>query len=258
MPLISANISMLFAERPMAERFAAAAAAGFAGVEIQFPYDKPADVLARAAARAGMPVALFNVPSGDMRAGGPGLACVPGREAEFRAAVAAAARYARALNPANVNVLAGRPPPGVPRDACLGVLASNLRIAAEALLPLGVGVTVEALNSADMPGFLLTTSAAALEAIDRAGHPGITLQYDVYHMHRMEGAVAGTIARLAPRIGHMQFADVPGRGAPGTGTLDFAAIFAAIDRSGYRGWVGAEYRPGGRTEDTLGWLAELR
>ncbi|HEY5609454.1 MAG TPA: TIM barrel protein [Alphaproteobacteria bacterium] len=258
MPKFSANISTLFTERPMLERFAAAAAAGFAGVEIQFPYSEPADALAAAADKAQVAIALFNVPAGDMTSGGPGLACIPGREAEFRAAVADAARYARTLKPANVNVLAGRPPPGIARADCLAVLASNLRIAAEAMTPLGVGVVVEALNSNDVPGFLLTTSAAALEAIDRAAHPAIMLQYDVYHMHQMEGAVAETVARLRARIGHIQFADVPGRHEPGSGSLDFPSIFAAIDRSGYRGWVGAEYRPSGRTEDCLAWLDKAR
>jgi hydroxypyruvate isomerase len=256
MPKFSANISTLFTERPMPERFAAAAAAGFAGVEIQFPYGEPAEALADAADEAQVAIALFNVPAGDMTSGGPGLACIPGREAAFRAAVADAVRYARVLKPVNVNVLAGRPPPGTARADCVRVLAGNLRVAAEAMLPLGVGIVVEALNSNDVPGFLLTNSAAALEAIDRAAHPGIMLQYDVYHMQQMEGAVAETVTRLAPRIGHIQFADVPGRHEPGTGTLDFRTIFAAMDRAGYRGWVGAEYRPSGRTEDSLGWLAE--
>ena len=254
MSKFSANISTLFTERPMLERFAAAAAAGFTGVEIQFPYGEPADAIAAAAGKAQQAIALFNVPAGDMTSGGPGLACIPGREAEFRAAVADAVRYASVLKPANVTVLAGRPPPHIARADCLRTLAANLRIAAEAMLPLGVGVVVEALNSNDVPGFLLTTSAAALEAIDLAAHPGIMLQYDVYHMHQMEGAVAGTVVRLAPRIGHIQFADVPGRHEPGSGSLDFPAIFAAIDRSGYRGWVGAEYQPSGRTEDSLAWL----
>ena len=258
MPKFSANISTLFTERPMLERFAAAAAAGFTGVEIQFPYGEPADALVAAADKAQVAIALFNVPAGDISSGGPGLACIPGRESEFRAAVADAARYARVLKPANVNVLAGRPAAGIARADCLHVLAANLRIAAEAMTPLGVGVVVEALNSNDVPGFLLTTSAAALEAIDRAAHPGIMLQYDVYHMHQMEGAVVETVARLRSRIGHIQFADVPGRHEPGTGTLDFRSIFNAIDRSGYRGWVGAEYRPSGRTEDCLAWLDKAR
>jgi len=254
MPKFCANISTLFTERPMLERFAAANRAGFAGVEIQFPYAEPAEALAAAADKAGTRIALFNVPAGDMTSGGPGLACIPGRERDFRAALDDAVRYARVLKPANVNVLAGRPPKERAREDCLDVLAANLRIAADALAAIGVGTVVEALNSNDTPGFLLTTSAATLEAIERAGDARVKLQYDVYHMHQMEGAVVDTIARLAPRIGHVQFADFPGRHEPGSGALDFPAIFAAIDRSGYRGWVGAEYRPSARTEDGLGWL----
>jgi hydroxypyruvate isomerase len=247
---------MLFTERPLVERFAAAAAAGFTGVEIQFPYEAPADVLATAAARAGVAVTLFNVPTGDLRSGGPGLAAIPGREAAFRDALDQAVAYARVLKPANVNVLAGRPPADLSRAACLRTFAANLALAASALEAVGVDTVVEAINIIDTPGFLIATSREALEAVDRAGHPGIKLQYDVYHMHQMEGAVEATIARLVPRIGHIQFADVPGRNEPGAGTLDFPAIFAAIDRAGYRGWVGAEYRPRGRTEAGLGWLSE--
>jgi hydroxypyruvate isomerase len=254
----AANISTLFTERPLLERFAAAAAAGFAGVEIQAPYAEPPEALAQAAEAAGVAVALFNVPAGDLRAGGPGLACVPGREGAFGEALADAVRYARALRPANVNVLAGRLPPGASREACLGVLAANLARAAEAMAAVGVGVTTEPVNIFDNPGFLLTTSADGLAAIDRAAHPALRLQYDVYHMHRMEGGVAAAIPRLAPRIGHIQFADAPGRHEPGTGEIDFAAVFAAIERSGYAGWVAAEYLPSGPTEASLGWLTAYR
>jgi hydroxypyruvate isomerase len=258
MPKFSANISMLFTDRPLLERLAAAAACGFDGVEVQFPYDEPAEKLSHAAGKARMPIALFNVPAGDLRSGGPGLAAIPGREAEFAAALDQAVAYARALKPAKVNVLAGRPPADLPRARCLEALAANLRRAAEAMAPIGVGVVTEAINTIETPSFLISTSHDAIDAIDRAAHPGLAIQYDVYHMQQMEGAVVETISRLAPRIGHIQFADVPGRHEPGTGALDFPAIFAAIDRSGYCGWVGAEYRPRGRTEDGLGWLAALR
>jgi hydroxypyruvate isomerase len=258
MPRFAANISMLFTELPLAERFAAARAAGFTGVEMQMPYAEPATRLAAAAAAAGVAVALINVPPGDMMQGGPGLACVPGREGMFREALDRAVEYARALRPANVNVLAGRNPEGVSRDDCLRTLAANLRRAADAMAAIGVGVTTEAINDRDNPGFLLHTRAEALAAIDLAGDPRLRLQYDFYHMHIMGDDFARALATDVARIGHMQFADAPGRNEPGTGAIDFAAVFAAIDRSGYDGWVGAEYRPSGATADSLVWFAPWR
>ena len=258
MPRFAANISMLFADRPLVERFAAARAAGFAGVEMQMPYAEPAERLAAAAEAAGLAIALINVPPGDMMQGGPGLACVPGREAAFREALDQAVEYARVLRPANVNVLAGRRPEGVARGDCLRTLAGNLRLAADAMAQIGVGVTAEAINDQDNPGFLLHTRGEALEAIELADDPRIRLQYDFYHMHIMRDDPTHALAESVGRIGHMQFADVPGRNEPGTGEIDFPAIFAAIDRSGYDGWVGAEYRPTGRTEDSLAWFAPWR
>ncbi len=258
MPRFAANISMLFADRPFVERFAAARAAGFGAVEMQYPYAEPADRLAAAADAAGVAVALINAPMGDMMQGGPGLACVPGREAAFATALDQAAAYARALRPARINVLAGRQPEGVARAACLRTLADNLRRAADALSPLGVGVVTEAINDRDNAAFLLHTREDVFEVLELAGDPRLRMQYDFYHMHIMDDDYARTLANHAGRIGHMQFADAPGRHEPGTGEIDFAAVFDAIDRSGYDGWVGAEYRPSGATEATLGWLAPWR
>ncbi len=211
MPRFAANVSMLFADRPLADRFAAARTAGFRAVEMQFPYAEPASVLARAVEAAGVAVALINVPSGDMMQGGPGLACVPGRAASFRAALDQAVAYARALRPANVNVLAGRRPEGVARADCLKTLAGNLRRTADAMAAIGVGVTTESINDRDNPAFLLHTRAEALEAMDLAGDPRVRLQYDFYHMHIMGDDFARTLPETVGRIGHMQFADAPGR-----------------------------------------------
>ncbi len=253
-----ANLSTLFCEHPPLARPAAAGAAGFDAVEIQFPYDAPAQQWADAIQTAGVALALFNLPAGDLVEGGPGLACVPGRQALFRAAVEDAAGYARVLRPHCVNVLAGSIPAGSMREDCLATLAENLHFAAERMARIGVGVVLEAVNTVDRPGYAIARTHEALDAIDRACHPNLRIQYDIYHMHAMEGNVAATLARVHPRIGHLQFADHPGRHEPGTGEIDFDAVFAAIAALPYRGFVGAEYLPSRRTEDTLGWLGRAR
>lgn len=255
MPRFSANISMLFAERDWLDRPAAAAAAGFAAVEIQFPYDRPAEDWQRAIEEAGLAVSVVNLPVGDMLAGGPGLAATPGRQAAFRAAVETARDVAAALRPANVNVLPGYPERhGHARERCIDTLAENLRLVADVMAGIGVGTTVEAVNTVDRPGFLLSTSEQALDVIDRAGHDNLALEHDLYHMDIMEGRLIARLEEIAPRIGHVQFADNPGRHEPGTGTIDFPAVFAALDRLGYDGWTAAEYVPSRTTEETLGWM----
>ena len=254
MPRFSANISMLFLEHAPLERVRAARDAGFEGFEVQFPYDFPADDWARVAEDAGVSLVGFNVSAGDLVEGGPGLAGVPGRESAFRDAVARAKAYAAVLKPRIVNVLPGALAPGAAREECLGVLAGNLSHAAAELEEVGARVTVEAINSRDRPGFLLTRSADVLEAIERAGHANLAIEHDLYHRQIMEGDLIPTLERIIDRIGHIQFADTPGRHEPGTGEINFPAVFAAIDRLDYAGWVGAEYEPSGRTEDSLGWL----
>ena len=255
MPRFSANISMLFAERDWLDRPAAAAAAGFGAVEIQFPYDRPAADWHRAIDAAGLAVSVVNVPVGDMLDGGPGLAATPGRQAAFRRAAEQARDVAAALRPRNVNVLAGFPGlHGFARARCLATLAENLRVAADLMAGIGIGVVVEAVNTVDRPGFLLSTSEQALEAIDRAGHPNLSLEHDLYHMEIMEGRLILRLGEILPRIGHIQFADHPGRREPGTGSIDFPAVFAALDRLGYDGWCAAEYVPSRVTEETLGWM----
>ncbi len=255
MPRFSANISMLFTERAWLDRPAAAAAAGFGAIEIQFPYDRPADDWRRAIEAAGLAVSVINLPVGDMLAGGPGLAATPGRQAEFRAAVETARDVAASLRPANVNVLTGYPERhGHERGRCLDTLAENLRLAADIIGGIGVGTVVEAVNTVDRPGFLLSSSEQALDVIDRAGHENLALEHDLYHMDIMEGHLIARLEEIAPRIGHVQFADNPGRHEPGTGTIDFPAVFAALDRLGYSGWTAAEYLPSRTTEETLGWM----
>jgi hydroxypyruvate isomerase len=259
MPKFSANISMLFRERPLLERFAAARAAGFDAVEIQFPYDTSLPDLVRAKDEAGVAVDLINLPAGDFSTGVRGIAGLPGRAAEFREAVKKGRDYAQALGARKTNVLAGVPPPDAKRQDCLAQLAENLGHAAEALNPFGIRVVVEAINLYDVPGFLVNATPDALEIAARASAGGmrdIAVQADLYHMTRMGEDIPAALVKLGARLGHIQFADVPGRGEPGSGGLDWKRLFAAVDRAGYTGLSAAEYNPTRRTEDTLGWLAK--
>jgi len=258
MPRFSANISMLFHEHQLLDRVRAARRAGFAGFEVQFPYDFEPKEWRDIVRRERMRVALFNIGAGDLTAGGPGLAAVPGREDMFREAVALAARYAEMLTPGAVNVLPGAPDDAFGRERCMATLASNLNHAASVMSDLGVRVVVEPVNTRDRPGFFLSNSAEALAAIDWAGHANLALQYDVYHMQIMEGDLSATLERIVGRIGHIQFADPPGRHEPGTGEVNFHQIFETLDRIGYDGWVGAEYNPSRPTEQTLAWLEPYR
>ncbi len=254
---IAANLSLLFTELPLIDRVVAAAAAGFDGVEIQFPYELPAIRLKEALAAAGMPLRLINLPAGDLMSGGPGLAAVPARQGKFDAALQEALSYAAMVRPALVNVLPGRLAPGLDQEQAHACLVANLRQAAEAFQLLGIGVVVEAINPLDMPGFLISTPAQLDALLKAVAHPNLTAQYDLYHMARQELDIQAGIALLAGCIGHVQFADYPGRGAPGTGELQFAPLLTALHDSGYQGWLAAEYRPGeAGTQASLGWLSK--
>ncbi|WP_322980832.1 hydroxypyruvate isomerase family protein [Pseudomonas sp. C11] len=255
---IAANLSMLFTELPLRERVLAAMRAGFEGVEIQFPYELPAIALKETLELSGLPLVLINVPTGDLMTGGPGLAGVPARQAEFDAALQEALSYAAMVRPACVNVLPGRLAEGLSREQALDCLVANLRKSAEAFAVLGIRVLVEAINPIDMPGFLINTPEHLDELLRAVNHPNLAAQYDLYHMARQDLDAAG-VRLLAGRIGHVQFADVPGRGAPGSGELAFAPLLGALRDSGYDGWLGAEYKPGEQgTRASLGWLQVFR
>ncbi|WP_439589397.1 hydroxypyruvate isomerase [Hydrogenophaga sp.] len=253
MPRFAANLSMLFGELPFLDRFEAAARAGFRGVEYLFPYDFDARELAARLSDHGLEQVLHNLPAGDWAAGERGVACIPGREAEFRTGVDAALRYAQALGCRQLNCLAGIAPTGVPDDEVRATLRSNLRHAAREFAASGIRLLVEAINTRDIPGFYVnrTTQARALiEDIDNAW-----LQYDIYHMQIMEGDLARTLETHLDRIAHVQLADNPGRHEPGSGEINYPFLFRHLDTIGYDGWVGCEYKPSGTTTQGLGWLA---
>lgn len=255
---LAANLSLLFPELPLIERVAAARQAGFDGVEIQFPYDTSAEQLASALAAAELPLVLINLPAGDFVQGGPGLAAVPARQDDFDAALAQALRYAAEVRPQRVNVLPGRLADGVARASALACLVANLRRAADAFAELGIGVCCEAINRLDVEGFLVSGSAELAELVAKVDHPNCSAQLDLYHMARMGEALPASVAALAGCIGHVQFADLPGRGAPGSGEMDFSSALNALRQADYEGWLAAEYRPVAGDATSLQWLVQWR
>jgi hydroxypyruvate isomerase len=256
MPKIAANLSLLFPQLPFAERFAAAAKAGFRYVEYQFPYAfGNAQEIAARARDAGVAVVLHNLPAGDAAKGDRGIACQPERKNEFREGVDRAIEYAKAVGCPRLNSLAGIPSSGLDKEKAKQTLVENLRYAAGKLKAAGLVLLTEPCNTRTIPGFFLNTSKEGIEVIDAAGADNLMLQYDVFHMQIVEGDIAKTIERLLPRIGHIQIADVPDRNEPGTGELNFGWLLPHIDRLGYQGWIGAEYIPNGDTVQGLSWAA---
>ena len=254
MPKFCANLGFLFLDWPFLDRFAASAKAGFLGVECPIPYDYPAEQLREILEQNQLVQVLINMPAGDWAGEERGIACLPDRVGEFQDGVGKAISYSKALGNHLINCLAGLKPADLHSDKAQETLVSNLRFAGRELTKAGLTLVVEPINSFDMPQFFLNTSAQTLRAIDETGDTAIKLQYDIYHMQRMEGEVSGTIERLFPRIGHIQVAGVPGRTEPDRGELNFDHIFGLIDRLGYDGWIGAEYKPVAGTEVGLGWL----
>jgi hydroxypyruvate isomerase len=257
MPKFAANLTMLFTEVPFLDRFERAAAAGFDAVEFLFPYAHPTrEIKARLEAHR-LALVLHNLPAGDWDAGERGIACLPGRVDEFRAGVARALEVATALGVPQLNCLAGKAPPGVDEALLRRTFVANLRFAATALKKAGIRLLVEPINGWDIPGFYLQRTAQAIELMDEVDSDNLWLQYDIYHAQRMEGELAATLERHLPRIAHVQLADNPGRHEPGTGEIHYPFLFAHLDRIGYRGHVGCEYKPATTTEAGLGWLASL-
>ncbi|MFN2360024.1 MAG: hydroxypyruvate isomerase [Marinobacter sp.] len=257
MPVFAANLSMLFTEADFMDRFRLAREAGFTGVEYLFPYAWPEDELKRALESSGLTQVLFNLPPGDWDAGERGVACLPDRKEEFRAGVDKAIGYARALQCRQVNCLAGIRPGALDESLAWQTLVENVGYAAARLEDEGITLCLEAINSrVDMPGFFLDTSARVMQLIEAVDAGNVKLQYDLYHMQIMEGDLIRSVECLLPWIGHIQFADNPGRQEPGTGEINFRNVFAALDRLGYGGWVSAEYRPSGDTMASLAWFRQ--
>ena len=257
MPRFSANLSMLFGEHEFLDRFDAAARAGFKAVEYVGPYDHAPQVVAARLKKNGLSQALFNLPPGDWGKGERGIAVLPDRIDEFRKSVDLAITYAKALNCPQVNCLAGIAPAEVDRRALDDVFVENLKYAADRLEKAGVKLLIEAINTRDIPGFFLNTSKQALAIIDRVGSKNLYFQYDIYHMQIMEGDLARTIEANLGRIAHIQLADNPGRNEPGTGEINYPFLYEHLDRIGYAGWVGAEYKPKAGTEQGLDWFKEF-
>lgn len=248
---------MLYAEHPFLDRFAAAARDGFSGVEYLGPYAEAPEVIAARLAEHGLKQVLFNLPSGDWAGGERGIGALPGRQEEFRRGIAEALRYAAALDCRQVNCLAGVPR-GVTPQAAEDALVDNLRYAAPRLADAGVRLLLEPINPFDIPGFFVTSSAQALRIFERVASDNLFLQYDFYHMQRVQGELVATFAALQQRIGHVQIADNPGRHEPGSGEINYTFIFGELERLGYDGWVGAEYKPAAGTSEGLGWLRTYR
>ena len=245
---------MLFTEHPFLDRFEHAARAGFAAVEFLFPYEYAVDEIKHRLVANRLELVLHNLPAGDWAGGERGIACLPDRVAEFREGVATAIRYASALGVPRVNCLAGKAPAGGDDKAIRGTFVGNLRFAAAALKEAGIALLIEPINTFDIPGFYLSRTDQALALIDEVGSDNLRVQYDIYHAQRMEGELIATMTKHLARIGHIQLADNPGRNEPGTGEIAYERVFAALDRMGYAGWIGCEYKPATTTEAGLHWL----
>ena len=262
MPRFAANLSMLFTEHPFLDRFERAARAGFDAVEMMFPYDYPASEIAARLEAHGLRLVLHNLPAGQWDAGERGIACLPERVEEFRTGVALAISYATALHCPQLHCMAGKVPAGADPELLRRTFVANLRFAAGEAQRAGLGLLIEPINHFDIPGYLLNHSEQAVALIDEVCADGaignLSLQYDIYHMQRMEGELAATLTRLLPRIGHIQLADNPGRGEPGSGEINYPFLFALLDRLGYAGHIGCEYKPVAGTEAGLTWLQRAR
>lgn len=255
MPKFAANLTMLFNEVDFMDRFDAAARAGFRGVEYLFPYAYDKHQLADKLQSLGLTQVLHNLPAGDWGAGDRGNACQPARVGEFQDGVGRAIEYATALGCKQVNCLAGIAPAQAKPDELRRTFVENLRFAAGKLKAAGIKLLIEPINTYDIPGFYLTRSAQALEIMDEVGSDNLFLQYDVYHMQRMEGELAANLKKHLARIRHIQIADNPGRNEPGTGEINYSFLFKHIDQIGYDGWIGCEYKPASTTIAGLGWAA---
>ena len=258
MPRFAANLSMMFTEVPFPQRFEAAARAGFTAVEFLFPYKFPAAHIARWLADNGLENVLFNLPPGDWPGGERGCASLPGREAEFLAAVERALEYADRLGTPRLHAMAGILPAGADRRRHREAYVANLKAGAQRAAKAGRTLLIEPINPRDIPGFFLNTQAEAHAIREEVGEPNLKVQMDFYHAQIVGGDLAVTFRTHVGGIGHVQIAGVPERSEPDRGEVNYEYLFNLMDDVGYEGWIGCEYRPSGRTEDGLGWLTTWR
>lgn len=254
MPKFAANLTMMFNEWDFLDRFKAAADKGFEAVEFLFPYGHPPEAIGQALADNHLTQALFNMPPGDWAAGERGLACLPERADEFKAGVTTALTYAAATGVKRLHMMAGMGKASDP--AALAAYRKAVTHAAERLGAAGLDLVLEPINGRDMPGFFLNDFGLAVAEIAAANRPNVKLQFDIYHRQIIHGDVTKALEALLPITGHIQIASVPSRNEPDGEELNYPFLFAALDRLGYGGYVGCEYRPRGKTVDGLGWFAQ--
>jgi len=257
MPQFAANLTMLFNESPFMDRFEKAAKSGFHAVEFLFPYAFSAQDIKQKLEQNKLQLVLHNLPAGDWDAGERGIACLPDRVAEFQSGVTKAIEYAKELGVKQLNCLAGKIPAGIDTELLRKTFVSNLRYASSELKKANIKLLIEPINTFDIPGFYLSKTQQAIEILEEVGSDNLFIQYDIYHAQRMEGEICKTIENNLSKIAHIQLADNPGRNEPGTGEINYTHLFQFIDRIGYKGWIGCEYKPATNTEAGLGWIKTL-
>jgi hydroxypyruvate isomerase len=254
MPRFAANLTTMYNENPFLERFRAAAADGFKGVEFLFPYEHAAlDVRARLE-ESGLALALFNGPPGDWSKGERGLASLPGREDDFRRSIDQALEYARVLGNECLHVMCGIVPEGGDRGRHRATYVKNLAHAATQAAPLGITLVIEPINTRNIPGYFLNRQDEAHAVREEVGADNLKVQMDLFHCQIVEGDVAMKIRKHIANVAHMQIAGVPERHEPDTGEVNYRYLFDVIDEVGYKGWIGCEYHPKGGTSEGLGWV----
>jgi hydroxypyruvate isomerase len=258
MPRFAANLTMLWPELSVLERFHAAAKAGFRRVEILFVHDLDAAAVEGALRELRLQLLLFDPRPGDWTKGERGLLSIPGREKEFLETIREAVRTAQRFGTRRLNALAGIPPPEVSRGDARRTAIANLRAAAPLVEEAGITLLVEAINTIDMPGYFAATADTAADLVEAAASPRVRLQLDQYHVGMMGEDVRAVLRRRFPIVEHVQIADVPGRHQPGTGQQPIAPFLSDLDELGYAGSVGLEYKPLGSTDESLAWLPRER